>query len=45
LDEEEMVIDPAYNSMVEHNVLDEIEETRTEQAWDLEYSRVKIRKL
>jgi len=28
--------------MVEHRVLEEIEETRKELAWDLEYSRLKV---
>jgi len=45
LNEEEMLIDPSYNDMVEKNVLEEIEETRKEMAWDLEYSRLKIKKL
>lgn len=40
-----MLIDPDYNQKVEQRVIDEIEETRKELAWDLEYSRLKIKKL
>jgi len=40
-----MVIDPEYNQKVEQRVLEEIEETRKELAWDLEYSRLKVHKL
>jgi NAD-specific glutamate dehydrogenase len=40
-----MLIDPDYNQTVEHRVIDEIEETRKELAWDLAYSRLKIKKL
>jgi hypothetical protein len=40
-----MLIDPDYNPKVEQRVLEEIEETRKELAWDLEYSRLKVQKL
>ena len=40
-----MLIDPDYNQKVEQRVKEEIEETRKELAWDLEYSRIKVQKL
>lgn len=40
-----MVIDAEYNQMVEKKVEFEIEETKKELAWDLEFSRLKLKKL
>jgi hypothetical protein len=36
-----MLIDPEFNLMVEQQVILEVEETRKELAWDLEYARLK----
>ena len=40
-----MLIDPDYNLMTEQQVQQEVEETRKELAWDLEYARLKKQKL
>jgi len=40
-----MLIDPEFNLMVEQQVILEVEETRKELAWDLEYARLKKQKL
>jgi Flp pilus assembly CpaF family ATPase len=40
-----MVIDPEYNNIIEQKMKDEVEELKKELAWDLEYSRLKIKKL
>jgi hypothetical protein len=40
-----MLIDPDYNLMIEQQVQQEVEETRKELAWDLEYARLKKQKL
>jgi hypothetical protein len=40
-----MVIDPEYNNIIEQKMKEEVEELKKELAWDLEYSRLKIKKL
>jgi len=45
LTEQEIEVDPAYNTIIQEKITEEIEDKRKELAWDLEYSRLKVKKL
>lgn len=45
LTEQEIEVDPVYNTIIQEKISEEIEDKRKELAWDLEYSRLKVKKL